>query len=69
MADEKYIQVGVTAMRDPGTGEMLEAVPLFILASDSAAAGEEKLIEDIGRLFAQRMKSYVDGCREAGVAV
>lgn len=29
---EKYIQVGVTAMRDPATGEFLPAVPLYIKA-------------------------------------
>ena len=45
---EKYIQVGVTALRNPATGEFLPAVPLYIKAEDSAEAAEEKLIEDIG---------------------
>ena len=51
---EKYIQVGVTAMRDPATGEFLPAVPLYIKAEDGAEAGEEKLIEDIGKLLAEK---------------
>lgn len=58
---EKYIQVGVTALRDPGTGEYLPAVPLYIKAEDGAEEAEEKLIEDIGKLLAHRFKAYVDG--------
>ena len=26
----KYVQVGMTAMRDPVTGELLESVPLYV---------------------------------------
>lgn len=66
---EQYIQVGVTAMRDPATGEFLPAVPLYIRADDSARAGEENLIEDVGKLLAQRMKQYVDGCRKVGIKI
>ncbi len=66
MAHEEYIQIGVTAMRGPG-GEFLPAVPLYIKAEDSAQAGEETLIHDIGRLLARRMKAYVDGCGRAGI--
>lgn len=66
---EKYIQVGVTALRDPATGEFLPAVPLYIKAEDGAEEAEEKLIEDLGKLFAQRIKAYKDGCRKAGIEV
>ena len=69
MKDEKYIQIGVTALRDPGTGEYLPAVPLFIRADDSAAAGEESLIQDIGALLADRMRCYIDGCRANGAKI
>ena len=69
MKEEKYIQVGVTAMRDPGTGEFLPAVPLYIKADDSVKAGEEELIHDIGNVLARRMKAYIDGCKEAGVPI
>lgn len=34
MAD-KYIQIGVTALRDHATGNFLPAVPLYIKAEDT----------------------------------
>lgn len=64
--EEKYIQVGVTAMRGPD-GKFLPAVPLYIKAEDGAEEAEEKLISDIGHLLALRMKAYIDGCNRAGV--
>lgn len=67
--NERYIQIGVTALRDPVSGEFLPAVPLYIKAEDGADEAEEKAIHDIGNLLAQRMKQYVDGCKEAGVPV
>lgn len=69
MEDEKYIQIGVTALRDPGTGEFLPAVPLYIRADDSAAAGEESLIRDIGALLAERMRRYIEGCKTNGAKI
>ena len=66
---EEYLQIGVTALRDPTTGEYLPAVPLYIRAEDNAAAEEQHLIDDIGNLLAKRIKKYMDGCREAGAAV
>lgn len=66
---EKYIQIGVTALRDPGTGEYLPAVPLYIRAEDGAEEAEEKLIADVGKLLAHRMRAYAEGCRKAGAAV
>lgn len=67
--NEEFIQIGYTALRDPATGDYLPAVPLYIKASDGAAEAEQKVIEDIGNLFAMRMKAYMDGCKEAGVEV
>lgn len=69
MKEEKYIQIGVTAARDPATGDFLPAVPLYIKAEDGAEEGEEKLIQDIGHLLALRMKAYIDGCKAEGVQV
>lgn len=66
--EEKYIQVGVTALRGPD-GVFLPAVPLYIKAEDGAEEAEEALIDDIGHLLALRMKTYVDGCKAAGVPV
>lgn len=67
--NEEYIQIGVTALRDPVTREYLPAVPLYIRADDCSEDEEQKLIEDIGSLLAMRMKEYMDGCAEAGAAV
>ena len=66
---EKYIQVGVTALRDPATGEYLPAVPLYIKAEDGAEEAEQKLIDDLGKLLAHRIRAYKDGCRAAGVEI
>ena len=64
---EEYIQVGVTALRDPATGGYLPAVPLYIKADESAKEAEQRLIDDLGHLFAHQMKAYIDGCKKAGV--
>lgn len=69
MAQERYVQVGVTALRDPATGDYLPAVPLYIKAEDGADAGEEKLVEDVGKLLADRMRRYREACEAAGVAI
>ena len=69
MADNNYIQVGETAMRDPLTGKYLHSVPLYIRADDAAVAQEGHLIESIGQLMAAKMRQYVDGCKAAGVSV
>lgn len=66
---EKFIQIGVTALRDPATGDFLTAVPLFIKAEDGAQEAEQSLIDDLGKLFAERMRRYRERCREEGVAV
>lgn len=66
---EQYIEVGVTALRDPMTGGYLPAVPLYIKAEDGAEEAKQRLINDLGHLFAHQMKAYVDGCQKAGVTV
>ena len=57
----EFIQVGFTATRDPGTGEFLPAVPLFIEKTASAEQGQAALIQDLGKLFAHRMRQYIEG--------
>ena len=66
---EEYIQIGYTAMRDPATGGYIPATPLYIKADEGTVKAEQKIIEDIGNLFALRIKAYMDGCKEAGVEV
>ena len=65
--EDGYIQIGVTALRDRATGGFLPAVPLYIKADDSAIAGEEKLIQDLGKLLAQRMRRYKEECAAQGI--
>lgn len=57
----EFIQVGFTATRDPGTGDFLPAVPLFIEKTESAEQGQAALVQDLGRLFAHRMRQYIEG--------
>jgi hypothetical protein len=58
---QKFIQVGITALRDPATGGFLPAVPLYIEATEEAEQSEAAMIKDIGRVFAGKMKQYIDG--------
>jgi len=64
---EKYIQVGVTALRDPATGGFLPAVPLYIKADEAAEEAERQMINDLAKVLARKMKTYIDGCRNAEV--
>lgn len=66
---DQYIEVGMTALRNPATGDFEEPVPLFIRASDRAEAAEQKMIDGIGSVLADIMKRYVSGCRKAGVTI
>ena len=58
MAKGKYIQVGVTAMRDPKTGDFLPAIPLYVKAEDVGEDAEKPMLEDFAKLMALRMKQY-----------
>lgn len=69
MAQERFIQVGFTALRDPATGDFLPAVPLYIKAEDGAEECAEQLTIDIGKLLAERMRRYKETCEAAGVPI
>ncbi|MBE5791653.1 MAG: hypothetical protein E7322_05790 [Clostridiales bacterium] len=66
---ERYIQVGVTALRDPATGDFLPAIPLFVRAEDVNEEEEKKLATDIGKLLAAKMRKYKESCEKAGVRI
>jgi hypothetical protein len=66
---ERFIQVGITALRDPATVEFLPAVPLYIKTEDGAEESAAGLTQDIGKLLAERMRRYKEACEAAGVAV
>lgn len=60
MAKTKFIQIGITALRDPATGDFLPAVPLYIEATEDATESEKAMIKDIGKVFAEKMRQYID---------
>lgn len=60
MAKKQFIQVGITALRDPATGGFLPAVPLYIEATSEATDAEAAMIRDIGKVFAEKMKQYIE---------
>ena len=53
----EYIQIGVTALRDPITGDFMPAVPIYVRAEDQASVAET-MNEDLKALFAGKMKQY-----------
>lgn len=60
-------EIGKTALRDPGTGEFLPSVPMYVLVSpeevkeDSGMTGEEEeLLCDISKVFADKMRQYIE---------
>lgn len=62
----EYIQIGVTALRDPKTGEILPSVPLFIKREDAAGVPAIQIgpiAKDLGDKFAEYMK----GLNRAGL--
>lgn len=66
---EKFIQIGAAALRDPATGEFYPSFPLYMKSSDEAIASREKVMQSIGRMFADKIKQYEVGCEEAGIEV
>jgi len=61
MAKKQFIQIGITALRDPATGGFLPAVPLYMEATTEATDAEAAMIRDIGKVFAEKMKQYIEG--------
>lgn len=54
MAKKQFIQIGITALRDPATGGFLPAVPLYIEATTEATDAEAAMIRDIGKVSPKR---------------
>jgi hypothetical protein len=64
---EIYAQIGVTALRDPVTGGFLPAIPLYVKVSPDEVNGktgfthaEEAALRDVGNIFADKMKQYIE---------
>ena len=60
---KKYVQIGVTAMRDPVTGEMLPSVPLYIRREDA----ESDAVVQIRIELASKMDEYLTALAKAGM--
>ena len=58
--EDGYIQVGVTALRDPATGDFLPEVPLYVKADEDTEEDVQDLITDLENLFRIRMEMYVN---------
>ncbi len=68
---EHFVQVGVTALRDPATGDFLPAVPLYVKVGaeevdqqTGLSTGEKALCDNIADLFAERFGEYVRASRK-----
>jgi len=66
---EKYIQVGVTSIRDPFTGEFIQSTPLYIKVKKGEDEVDEHMARDLMRVFGHQLRDYVAGCREAGAKI
>ena len=62
----KYIQVGVTALRDPVTGDFLPAVPLYI-REDDAEKVPKAPDRDMRAALVEKMRTYRAGLMREGL--
>lgn len=59
---DSYIQIGVTALRDPVTGEALPAVPLYVREEDAEKVAPPAVImNDVGKTLGEMFGKYVKG--------
>lgn len=63
MPSSSYLQIGVTALRDPKTGEFLPSVPLYVKAESKEAVetAEKAFAGDIAGVLADKMRKYMEG--------
>ena len=54
----EYIQVGVTAMRDPATGGFLPSVPLYIRAEDREKVETPVFDDSVFQALKNKFKEY-----------
>ena len=69
MARSKFVQVGVTSVRDPVTGNLIQATPLYVKVKDGAEVINEGIAEAAGSIFAHQMRDYIKSCEEAGIEI
>lgn len=66
-----FMQIGITAARDPLTGDYLPAVPLYIEQTDLAQKSLEALVDDFSDLekLVAKFGQYKAQTEAQGVAV
>ncbi len=58
----KMIQVGVMGIRNPANRyEIMKNIPLYEELTEELQTNEETMLRDAGKLFAKKMKQYIDG--------
>ena len=63
-----YIQIGVTALRDPMTGEPLKSVPMYVKAEDLEETASVPMgIDNLSGVLAEKFREYLEECRAAGL--
>ena len=67
MENERYIQIGFTALRDPITGDYLPSVPMYIKAEDAALSDYEKLESNAEKKLALLMRRYIKECQKVRI--
>lgn len=60
----EFVQVGITALRDPKTREFLPSVPLYVRSEDADSPAMVGFADDIVKIFAQKFKEYVEGTND-----
>lgn len=65
-----YVQIGVTALRDPRTGEFLPSVPMYVREEDLRQGAVMPIGEDnIACILARKFEEYRNACKDAGVEI
>lgn len=69
MSESKYVQIGVTALRDPKTGDFMPSVPIYVKKKDLRHAVPPIGEDNIADILARKFEAYRNACAEAGVEI
>lgn len=59
---QRFVQVGTIGIRNPANRyEILKSVPIYEEATPEIEEAEAAVQTDIAKLFAAKMKQYIDG--------
>ena len=69
MSESKYVQIGVTALRNPKTGDFMPSVPIYVKKKDLRHAVPPIGEDNIADILARKFEAYRNACAEAGVEI